>query len=144
MTGCKDGRCGTRINPQVRQPNVSSSSLHDTPKSYKGSLYYPTLEVVLVTNAGVQVEGHIRMKTGVWGILCSEEGDTTRLSGSMPGASPSPGYFSADMRRGLVTIEVTKARCGLGFFLRDKKVRKVHWRKEKLQITWDKSEIRYD
>jgi len=120
----------------VPQASVVSEN---TAKSYKGNLYYPILDVQLSSSSGTPVTGHVRMKTG-WGFLSSAEGDA-EVSIPFTAAPPQePGKFSAPMRRGFVTVEVTGARCINGFYFPTKKTRVLHLRKQAVKITWNKSE----
>jgi len=143
MTGCSSGRCGTRIGqPRPAQAPPHSMGSGEPAKGLKGTLYYPTLEIKLITKAGIPVEGHVQMKTGLWGILSSADGDTTRLLDPIPQANI--GLFAAPMRRGIVKIEITHAKCAKGYFLINKMVRRIHYKKETIEINWNPDEIRYE
>ena len=141
MGSCSTGQCGTNVpmSPPAPAPQTASVVNGNSAKSYKGNLFYPLLEVQLSSSSGVPVQGHVKMRTGM-GILSTAEGDTHLFV--PPGALPMVGslIFSAPMRRGFVTIEVSGAKCLKGLNFPNKKTRHFHYKKEVLQITWEKSE----
>ena len=146
MAGCPTGKCGTRVftpplSSQQGSSNGSSVTLGSTSiaKGYKGNIYYPQLEVLLSSSSGVSVHAHVLMKTGM-GILSKAEGDSETFVPAGALLMAGPQRFIAPMRRGFVTIVVSNPRCALGYNFPDKKTRVLHYKKDSIKITWEKSE----